>query len=322
VAAKATDETAKIDVDTVIFAIGDVHDATLGMPTGATGYVTRDSADPKQTAYEVFDPQKGQILDGIYVVGWARRASDGLVGIARHDAERGAEHILEYLKRVPETDSLSPRQVHQYLEDKGVRVVNNSDLGDLGKVEESEAKRRGLTHFKFNDDASMLAAIEREKARAGRQKVFIGSNALPIPCLRPSIQLQCALPSEAAVISTFVDNLIHLLTQSRCIPATEDNIEMALREALNNAVVHGNRGDPQRRVCVQCRCESGQVSIAISDEGEGFDVGKVPDPTQPGNIYSTRGRGIYLMKAFMDEVRFEHGGSVVRMRKRVLQAEP
>jgi hypothetical protein len=168
------------------------------------------------------------------------------LGIARHDAELSAEHILEYLKRVPETDSPSPRQIHQYLEDKGVRVVNKSDLGDLAKVEEGEAKRRGLTHFKFNDDASMLAAIEQEKARARREKVFIGSDALPIPCLRPSIQLQCALPSEAAAISTFVDNLIHLLRQSRCIPATEDNIEIALREALNNAVVHGNRGDPRK----------------------------------------------------------------------------
>jgi hypothetical protein len=87
VAPKATDETAEIDVDTVIFAIGDVHDATLGIPTGATGYVTRHSPDPKQTSYEVFDPQKGQILDGNYVVGWASRASEGLVGIARHDVQ-------------------------------------------------------------------------------------------------------------------------------------------------------------------------------------------------------------------------------------------
>ncbi len=321
VAAKATDETGEIDKDTVIFAIGDVHDATLGIPTGATGYVTRHSTDPKQTSYEVFDPQKGQILDGIYVVGWARRASQGLVGIARHDAELGAEHVLEYLKRVPETDSRSPRQIRQYLEDKDVQVVNKPDVGYLGKVEEDEAKKQGLTYFKFNDDAAMLAAIQREKARARSERAFIGLDTVPIPCLRPSIQLQCALPSEAAAISTCVDNLIRLLTQSRCIPVSEDNIEIALREVLNNAVVHGNRGDPRRHVCVKCRCESGDISIAVSDEGEGFDLSKVPDPTAPGSIYSIHGRGIYLMKAFMDEVRFEHGGSVVWMRKRVFEAE-
>ena len=62
--------------------------------------------------------------------------------------------------------------------------------------------------------------------------------------------------------------------------------------------------------------KSGDISIVVSDEGEGFDLSEVPDPTAPGSIYSTHGRGIYLMKAFMDEVRFEHGGSVVRMRKR------
>ena len=67
VAAKATDETAKIDVDTVIFAIGDVHDATLGIPTGATGYVTRDSADPKQTRFT-------RVLTGYFFI---RLASNG-----------------------------------------------------------------------------------------------------------------------------------------------------------------------------------------------------------------------------------------------------
>jgi ferredoxin/flavodoxin---NADP+ reductase len=184
VAAKATDETGEIDVDTVIFAIGDVHDATLGIPTSATGYVTSDSTDPKQTSYAVFDPQKGQILDGIYVVGWARRASEGLVGIARHDAELGAEHVLEYLRRVPETDSRSPEQIGQYLEDKNVQVVKKPDLGYLGKVEEDEAKKQGLTYFKFNDDAAMLAAIQREKARARSERAFIGLDTVPIRCLR------------------------------------------------------------------------------------------------------------------------------------------
>ena len=317
VASKATDETVEIDVDTVIFAIGDVHDAMLGIPTSATGYVTSDSTDPKQTSYAVFDPKKGQILDGICVVGWARRPSEGLVGIARHDAELGAEHVLEYLKRVPETDSRSPEQIGQYLEDKNVQVVKKPDLGYLGKVEEEEAKKQGLTFFKFNDDAAMLAAIQREKARARSERSFIGSDTVPIRCLRPSIQVQCALPSEAAAISTFVDNLIRLLTQSGYIPVSIDNIEIALREALNNAVVHGNRGDQGRHVCVRCRYESGDISILVSDEGEGFDLSKLPDPTAPGGIYSTHGRGIYLMNAFMDEVRFEHGGSVVRMRKRV-----
>ena len=151
--------------------------------------------------------------------------------------------------------------------------------------------------------------------------IFSGSAPASVLC-PPSIQFECALASEVAAISSFVDNFIHMLTEYRCIPGSEGQVEIALREALYNAVVHGNREDPRRRVCVKCRCESGDVSIAVKDEGQGFDVNKVPDPTVPGCIYSTHGRGIYLMKAFMDEVRFEEGGSLVHMRKHALRAEP
>jgi serine/threonine-protein kinase RsbW len=72
----------------------------------------------------------------------------------------------------------------------------------------------------------------------------------------------------------------------------------------------------RKHVCVRCHCEPDEVSIAIRDEGQGFDIDKVPDPTAPENIQSSHGRGIYLMKALMDEVRFEQGGALVYMLKR------
>jgi serine/threonine-protein kinase RsbW len=90
---------------------------------------------------------------------------------------------------------------------------------------------------------------------------------------------------------------------------------MALHEALLNAIVHGNHEDPAKQVCVRCRCGIDEVSIVIRDEGQGFDPNEVPDPTAPENIQSTHGRGIYLMKKLMDEVRFEQGGAVVYLRK-------
>ncbi len=73
--------------------------------------------------------------------------------------------------------------------------------------------------------------------------------------------------------------------------------------------------DPRSHVYVRFGCKSHEVSIAVKDEGRGFDLNKMPDPTAPENIGSVRGRGIYLMKALMDEVRFEEGGVVVHMRK-------
>jgi len=132
----------------------------------------------------------------------------------------------------------------------------------------------------------------------------------------PCIELESSLPSEVGVISPFVDKLMLLIRKCRCVPEGEDDVEIALREALANAILHGNHEHPQKHVYVRCRCEPDEVSIAVKDEGGGFDVNKIGDPTAPENTGSVHGRGIYLMKALMDEVRFEEGGVVVHMRKK------
>jgi anti-sigma regulatory factor (Ser/Thr protein kinase) len=123
-----------------------------------------------------------------------------------------------------------------------------------------------------------------------------------------------------AAISPFVDRLMLLLGRCGCVSEGESGVEIALREALANAIIHGNHEDPRKHVHVTCRCEPGEVSIAVKDEGEGFDINSVPDPTAPEHIGSVHGRGIHLMKALMDEVRFEEGGVVVHMRKSAGQA--
>jgi serine/threonine-protein kinase RsbW len=92
---------------------------------------------------------------------------------------------------------------------------------------------------------------------------------------------------------------------------------------LNNAVIHGSHDDPRKRVHVSCRCEAEEeVSIVVKDEGSGFDTNAVQDPTAPGVIESSHGRGICLMTALMDEVRFEQGGTVVHMRKKSGTTQP
>ncbi len=122
------------------------------------------------------------------------------------------------------------------------------------------------------------------------------------------------MPSEVGSISPFVDRLMLLIR--KCVPDGESEVEIALREALANAIIHGNHENPGKHVHVRFRCNPDEVSIAVKDEGRGFDINEMPDPTAPENIGSGHGRGIYLMKAFMDEVRFEEGGVVVHMRKR------
>ena len=93
------------------------------------------------------------------------------------------------------------------------------------------------------------------------------------------------------------------------------DVEIALREALANAIIHGNHENPRKHVYVRCHCKPDEVSIAVKDEGRGFELNKIADPTAPENTGAVHGRGIYLMKALMDEVCFEEGGVVVHMRK-------
>jgi len=161
--AKQTDKTVDLDVDTLIFAIGDVHDQLVGLPCGLSGYLTNPGAEPR-CSYEVFDPASGSVTPGIYVAGWARKASEGLVGIARHDGEVGATHVIDYLANLqPLAESASPEEIANFLQRIGVRAVSKSDLALLGAAEEREAQARGLNYFKFSDDEAMLSAIERER---------------------------------------------------------------------------------------------------------------------------------------------------------------
>lgn len=162
---KATDQIADLDVDTMIFAIGDTADPSVGLPWRNDCYVTNPHAADPHASYEIFDPQAGQIVEGAYAVGWARKASEGLVGIARHDGEVGAAQVLQYLETAPERGSISPQELAALLERRGVRVVGKSDVDLLARAEELEAQARGLSWFKFSEDERMLAAIEKQKSQ-------------------------------------------------------------------------------------------------------------------------------------------------------------
>jgi serine/threonine-protein kinase RsbW len=96
-------------------------------------------------------------------------------------------------------------------------------------------------------------------------------------------------------------------------------IDMAVREAITNAMVHGNQEDETKSVEVMLSCSGRQLEIEVKDQGQGFDPKSVPDPTDPANILKSSGRGIFLMRNFMDEVSWSarpEGGTTVRMVKR------
>lgn len=96
-------------------------------------------------------------------------------------------------------------------------------------------------------------------------------------------------------------------------------IEMAVREAVTNAVVHGNKEDEAKTVEIVFNCLEHRVEIEVKDQGPGFDPNSVPDPTAAENILKTSGRGIFLMRSFMDNVQWSpraEGGMTVRMIKK------
>src|ERR1700676_3260227 len=118
------------------------------------------------------------------------------------------------------------------------------------------------------------------------------------------------MPSAIQAISPLVDRLVRLIEGSHCVPGAEPDVELALREALDNAVVHGNQEDPKTTVHVRCRCEPGnEICIIVTDQGKGFDFKKFVGNGVTSEPDSEHGRGIQLMKAYMDEVHFERGGS-------------
>jgi serine/threonine-protein kinase RsbW len=133
---------------------------------------------------------------------------------------------------------------------------------------------------------------------------------------RSLLTIEAWMPSEIKAISPLVNRLMRLIEGSRCVAGNEPAVELALQEALSNAVVHGNGMDAHKLVQVRCQCELGKgVSTVVTDQGQGFDPKAVPDPLAVERLEEERGRGIHLMKLAMDEVLFERGGIEVHMRK-------
>src|SRR3981189_2641218 len=133
-----------------------------------------------------------------------------------------------------------------------------------------------------------------------------------------TLEIDSWMPSAIQAISPLVDRLMRLIEGSQCIPGAESDVELALREALDNAVVHGNQEDPETKVHIRCRCGPGkEMSIVVTDQGKGFDFGKIVGSGITSDPESEHGRGIQLMKAYMDDVHFEQGGSEVHMRRRL-----
>jgi serine/threonine-protein kinase RsbW len=91
------------------------------------------------------------------------------------------------------------------------------------------------------------------------------------------------------------------------------NILIAVTEAVNNAIIHGNKQNPQKNFSLVFNSTDEEITFTISDQGDGFDFNNLPDPTEPANIEKPNGRGIFLMKKLADKVEFEDCGRKVNL---------
>ena len=154
-----------VDVDAVIFCIGDKVDMNFGLPVSSNEYVK--NPEPRfpidGLSYEAYDPGVDKPIEGFFLAGWSRKASKGLVGVARKDGENAASSMLQYLHTLPMV--LDKSQVFNRLDNalkkSGKEIVSESDVARLVAIEQTEADRLGLEDYKMETNEEMLAAIGR-----------------------------------------------------------------------------------------------------------------------------------------------------------------
>jgi serine/threonine-protein kinase RsbW len=130
------------------------------------------------------------------------------------------------------------------------------------------------------------------------------------------LRLQMEIPAVVERVDEVVEGIMKMVSAMECACGHENEIDLALREALANAVLHGAGSDPNKTVECRVACDEERgMLIVVADPGEGFDLARVPNPLRAENLYSSHGRGIFLINRLMDQVEFKRGGAEIHMRK-------
>ena len=132
-----------------------------------------------------------------------------------------------------------------------------------------------------------------------------------------TLKLSVSLAADRDAVDPVVVNIMNLVREMKCAPGREDDIELALTEALANAVVHGAKNDSSKVIECDVACDEKRgILIVVRDPGNGFDPAKIATPCEGENIFSNHGRGIYLINQLMDEVQFHKNGTEIHMLKK------
>ena len=132
--------------------------------------------------------------------------------------------------------------------------------------------------------------------------------------LKPIMLKLSSNTRNIALVENFVERAAE---QYKIAPDIYGNILITLTEAVNNAIIHGNCNDESKTVQIQLRKQKDCLAVRVSDEGCGFDLKNVPDPTCPDNLLKVGGRGVFLMQQLSDTVKFHNNGSTVEMQFKI-----
>ena len=119
-----------------------------------------------------------------------------------------------------------------------------------------------------------------------------------------------SIKENVSVVESFIENAGKKI---RIEEAIYGNVLVSVTEAVNNAIVHGNKEDKNKKVRLVLKQNKKSVRFIVEDEGMGFDHNTLPDPTDPKNLEKVKGRGIFLIKSLSDKTTFKQGGRVVEM---------
>jgi ferredoxin--NADP+ reductase len=168
--ARSTGNVTVMDCDTVVFCIGDKVDEEFGLPMEWNEFAKNPAPryPVEDLSYEAADPEGERDLSKIFLAGWARKASEGLVGAARKDGTNGAKAIAQYLEAVGPAASIDTQPLKDRLAALDKPVIVKEHLPKLLEAEAEIAAERGVDEFKYDSNADMLAAIERYRITTGR----------------------------------------------------------------------------------------------------------------------------------------------------------
>lgn len=186
-------------------------------------------------------------------------------------------------------------------------------LGNASHSEQiGQALRNGANHFVLDSDDSSVLANTVDRLIHSKMEHLRYIQVLPYL----HTKFEAELPSDLDLLNGTVFYLTEEMYKFGIISPAEINVKVSLIEALTNAMEHGNDLDKNKKVKIFADFSHEQAVIEIIDEGEGFEVNRLPNPTMQENIFKTRGRGVFMMRQFLDGVEYFPPGNHVKLTKK------